>query len=431
MRMQCQQLSNKSISFVIGIFFLCVYIFFLNNHMTHLYDSSIFYWDILENIQKYPDTLFYKPNGNHIIFRFLVRFWYEFLRPILPISFTNYQVMSLINSVHGAFTISLLYLIMTETLNFDRFYAICASFSIGFSFYYLTYSTALEVYVIAFFYAFLALYLAFNYDKEKIITSKNQFLMLILIGSVHGIAMISHQQTVLFGLVILWHLRKMQAKWWIYILSGSVIVVSTYGFAFYQLSIDNFQDGYTLFLGSFAKDYAIEGNKHIPSYLAPYGLFTALLGGRYLLSLDYIKTLLQTHFSAHKFDRLVYLHHQTSDFLGNIQIGAYILFAIGLILLCCHWWQYKKFNGYIQYFWILFISCSAFFTFWFPHNPDFWGIQVISLIIIMMASKPPKKIVIILTFCIITINILGTAWPLKDPNNDLYGPIYTLAMGEK
>lgn len=402
--------SSYFIFSLIYLFFLFVYFFFLNDHMTHAHDAPDYFRRILSS----PEY-----HGNHLIYEIVARVWYDITRPFTPESLSDFRLLSFFNSIFGALSIGIFYLLCKKA-GYNKFNSIAACLAIGFSFYFLTYSTTIEIYIPALFFAFLAYYKSFA-AKPNIKTA-------IYVGIIHGIAMIFHQMTVLFGIVIMLRFIKYKISLY-YLLAGTIIVTASYYLAAYDMGINKLDEFIIFFKGYMANEKILESNTQLPFYFGIYGLFTALLGGRYLLSLEPIKEILETNFSGHMFDRIVYLHHQTSDVSGVIQITAYILFTMGFISILHNWWKKSNSSEIIKSLWVLFFTYTMFFCFWYPHNTEFWGIQMVCLILIFLSYSPPKLITSITVSMVIIINILGSGLPLKDPKNDYYGDVRSLFHG--
>lgn len=393
------------------IFFLCIYIFFLNDHMTHAHDAP----DYFRRIMNEPSF-----HGNHLIYEPVARLWYDMMRPIISSSVSDFRLIAMMNSVFGAGCMGILYLIARKRAIMPFIYAILTVLCCGFSFYFLTYSTTVEIYIPAFFFVFLAFYYA---------TDMNLNLHSVFItGMFHGIAMIFHQMTVLFGIIFLLRFFKYKSFILDYFLIGSFIVITAYCYASWTLGIHEFAPFFKFFQGYIQTEHIVSNNNPNP-LLGIYGLGVALLGGRYLMSINPFKEILQTDFSDHLVDRLIYLHHATGWLSGTIQIIAYVIFILCLIFVLKYSFRfYKKYNLDSMAWNFIIVLCvnTIFFLFWYPHNPEFWGIQMVCLIMLVMKTQPPLRLTMIMTAMLIVINVMGSAVPLLDPQNDLYGPVQSL-----
>ena len=390
-------------SFLISFFFLFIYLLCLNDNMSHAHDAETYY----ERILSQPAW-----HGNHLIYEFCARAWHDFLRLILPDTISSFRLIASMNSVFGAVLTGIIYLYCHKALLFSKTYSLLTVCMIGFSFYFLTYSATVEIYMPVLCFSFLALLCAR--------AMKLTFSAEIIIGLLHGVAMLWHQMAFLFGFVIILCFWSRGRVGLFYILTGSFIVLSGYGIAAWDLNLTDFEGIKKLFSGYLVSDDVLSDRQNSPPHLSIFGLGMALLGGRILMGLEPFKTILETYFAGHGFERLIYLHHQTSSIEIIIQIGAYALCALCLFYMIYHYCRIEKIFKAVSDLWILLIIHSAFFIFWFPHNPEFWAVQMICLIGIIMQTRPNLKISFVTMMVIAVINIMGSALPLKNPQNDIF-----------
>jgi hypothetical protein len=391
----------------IGVFCvtLCYYLALLHVNIAHVHDAPDYYRRIITmRVSWHTHHVFYEP------INFL---WAEYGKLIFP-AMHPFKLISAMNSFFGAGCISLIYLILVKRLNFFTSKALICCLAIGGSFYYLNYATTVEVYHSALFFMLATFYYA---TKNAPI----DYIDAMIIGILHGFAMSFHQMHILLGIVLL--PKMLQAgygKFLIYVLYGTVIVVFTYSLACYAEHIHSKDIFIKYFLGYLENKKIIESNSS--PKLAPLGLAMALLGGRYVMSIEPFKTIILAQFSDSKPELLMYLHHKTGIISGSFQIIMYTLFSVFFCLII---WQFIKtinlttIKNQSEYY-LLIVVYSLFFTFWYPHNPEFWGVSMTFLIIVIFAQIQNTQLLAMTAIAIAMINLCGSGLPLLDPDNNLY-----------
>lgn len=398
----------------VGVFFVTLfyYLSLLHTNMAHAHDAPDYYRRIV--------TMQVSWHAHHVLYEPLSFLWAEYGKLMFP-AIHPFKLISAMNSFFGAGCISLIYLILVKRLNFFISKALICCLAIGGSFYYLNYATTVEVYHSGLFFM-----LATFYYATKI--TPIDFIDAMIIGILHGFAMSFHQMHILLGIVLLPKmLQAGYSKFLIYVLYGTLIVIFTYSLACYAEHIHSKATFIKYFLGYLENDNIIKNN---PSpKLAPLGLAMALLGGRYMMSIEPFKSIILRQFSDSMFDRFLYLHHKTGIISGVFQIFMYIIF---IICFCLIMWQFVKtikveiIKKQSEYY-LLILVYSLFFTFWYPHNPEFWGVSLIFLIIVIFSQIQNRQLLAVTAIAIFVINLFGSGIPLLDPDNNLYpNGVYSL-----
>ncbi len=391
----------------ISIFFatLFYYLLLLHVNIAHSHDSPDYYHRIV--------TMQVSWHAHHVLYEPLSFLWAEYGKLMFP-AMHPFKLISAMNSFFGAGCISLIYLILVKRLNFFILKALMCCLAIGGSFYYLNYATTVEVYHSALFFMLATFYYA---TKNMPIT----YIDAMIIGILHGFAMSFHQMHILLGIVLLPKiLQAGYGKFLIYIVYGTAIVVFTYSLACYAEHIHS-KEVFTKYFWGYLEDKKMIENNSSPK-LAPFGLAMALLGGRYVMSIEPFKTIILTQFSDSKFERLMYLHHKTGIISASFQI---IMYAIFIVCFCLIIWQFlKKINmttikNQSEYY-LLIVVYSLFFTFWYPHNPEFWGVSMTFLIIVIFSHIHNTKLLAVTAIAIVMVNLYGSGLPLLDADNNLY-----------
>jgi hypothetical protein len=194
----------------------------------------------------------------------------------------------------------------------------------------------------------------------------------------------------------------------------------TYIVACYAEHIHSSKAFWQYFLGYMGDKRIVSENSSF--ILAPFGLGTALLGGRYVMAIDPFKSFIQNYFSDSIHDRIFYLHHKTGIINGTFQILLYCIFMICFFIIIKNYIKKMTFDAIkIQSeYYVLIVIYSLFFTFWYPHNPEFWGVSMTFMIIVVFSHIHNLKLLIIMAVSIFMINLLGSGLPLLDFNNNLY-----------
>jgi hypothetical protein len=384
---------------------LAYYLMLLHVNTNHAHDSLTYYNNII--------TMNIEWHTHHVLYEPISFIWIEFTKLVFPY-IHPFKLISAMNSFFGAGCISLIYLLLTKRLSFSMHKALICCTAIGSSFYYLNYATTVEVYHSALFFMLATFYYATKTTHIRLSDA-------MVIGILHGLAMSFHQMHILLGVVLL--PRILKAGYWqffIYILYGTIIVVFTYLLACYAEHIHSIQAFKEYFIGYM-------GNKRIISessspIFAPFGLGIALLGGRYIMATQPFKGFIEHNLSSALYERIFYLHHQTGIISGVLQIALYCVFLVCFFLMIRHYIKtltLKQINIQYEYY-VLILIYSLFFTFWYPHNPEFWGVSMTFMIIVIFFKIQNIFLLMIMSVSICMINLLGSGLPLLDPKNNLY-----------
>lgn len=391
----------------VGVFFvtLCYYVSLLHMNLAHSHDSAEYYRNII--------TMKVAWHEHHVLYEPLSFLWLEYGKLIVP-QVPPFELVSAMNSFFGAGCISIIYLILTKHLDFSVLKALICCIAIGGSFFYLNYATTVEVYHSALFFMLATFYYAVT--KQNI-----DFTDAMIIGVLHGLAMSFHQMHVLLGVVLLPRMLKAgYGKFLIYVLYGTLVVVVTYMFACYAEHIHSWKAFSEYFIGYLGEKSTVK-NSASPIF-APFGLAMALLGGRYVMSIEPFRSFIEIYRADSMYERIFYLHHKTGIISGTFQI---IMYGIFTICFCFLIWQFiKKINfitikNQLEYY-LLIVIYSLFFTFWYPYNPEFWGVTMTFMIIVVFAQIQNTKLLAVTAFTIVMINLFGSALPLLDVDNNLY-----------
>jgi hypothetical protein len=392
-------------AFIVSFGVLCVYLSFLHLNIAHAHDAPDYYHRIITE----------KPSwhAHHVLYEPLSWLWLEYTKYITP-WVHPFKLASAMNSFFGAGCIFIIYLICRLRLDLFAYHSIITSCAIAFTFYYFNYSTTVEVYHVALFFTLLT-FLYATTDKE--LDAKD----MMWIGIFHGLAMSFHQMHFLLGFVLLHRLYQAGfARFCLYLLSGTIIVVGTYSLAAYVQDIHTFDDFLKYFMGYMANEKIVADSSS--PMLAPFGLGMALLGGRYLMAVEPVAGFIKNHFADSMFERILILHHKTDIINGTVQIALYVLFVI--LMVCIAIRYYKNISKFIvreqKEFYLFIAIYSLFFIFWYPHNPEFWGAPLTFMILVCFDRIKNIRLLLAMTVTIFGINLLGSAIPLLDPDNNLY-----------
>lgn len=391
----------------VGVFLvtLCYYLSLLHVNIASAHDAPTYYHNIL--------TMQVSWHTHHVFYEPLSFLWSEYGKLIFP-AVHPFKLISAMNSFFGAGCVSLIYLILAKRLDFCIPKALICCLMIGTSFYYLNYATTIEVYHSALFFMLATFYYATKKPPIDLIDA-------MIIGILHGLAMSFHQMHVLLGIVLLpIILRAGYYHVLIYFLYGTITVIFTYTLACYAEHIHSFKAFIHYFLGYMDNERIIKENSS--PILAPFGLAMALLGGRYIMAIEPFRSFITSHFADSSFERILYLHHKTGIISGGFQILLYGIFIICFGLIMKQFIKKMTFQAIKQHqeHYLLIIIYSVFFTFWYPHNPEFWGVTMTFIVIIIFMQIDNLKLLLITAVSIFLINLLGSGLPLLDADNNLY-----------
>ncbi|MFT6084360.1 MAG: hypothetical protein ACJARD_000158 [Alphaproteobacteria bacterium] len=385
---------------------LAYYLSLLHLNIAHAHDSPIYYTRIIS------DQIYWHPH--HLLYEPASAAWFYCVKLIFP-AVHPFKMIASLNSFFGAGCITMIYLIAAQRLNFSNFKALMACVMIGSSFFYLNYATTVEVYHVALFFVLASFYYV---TKETPIS----FLDAMIIGIFHGLAMSFHQMHFLLGFVLLPRmLRAGLGKFAIYFLYGSLVVVASYVWACYFERIYTFYGFLDFAAGYLDSDSKVRSGSSSP-LLAPLGLGIALLGGRYIMSTEPFKSFILEYFPDAMYERIFILHDHSNVINMSIQILFHCMFLFCAFMILKSFVQRMTIANFLKHteYYLVIAIYSLFFIFWYPHNPEFWGLQLAFLILIFLTQHHNHYLLCFSSFSILIINLLGTGLALLDPNNNLY-----------
>jgi|GEM_PF-5403820 len=381
-------------SIILFIGFLAYYIALLHTDMIHSHDSITYYNRIISGN--------YAWHSHHILYEPFSYLWYSLLKNVIFIH--SFKLISLMNCVFTAGNIVIIFNILVSILNIDLKKSLIITVGIGGSFYFLNYATTVEVCHPALFFMLLTIYLLQH-------SSRLTFKLAILGGVCHGIAIGFHQMHILLGLVILWYFFKEKKfkEFTIYSISALIITSLIYGIGFIAEGHVNFIE---FFLGYLDREHIVK--ETTSPLFAPVGFILSIIGGRYILSLEYIQSLIVKYYSGDNYAHFYELHENSLMAFNWIQNISYLVFTVTSVIILKNFFKSdikKILCNQSFYLGIIFIY-SLFFTFWFPHNPEFWGVQLIFLFCLIVPATYNNLQLIAFSGSIILINLFGTGIPL-------------------
>lgn len=402
------------------IFFsaLALYLFSLQNNFSAAHDSITY----LNSIVSGKDLF----HPHHILYNFTARLWFLFLRFLFP-AISDHLAIESLSAIAGSGVLVLCYLFFTRRFRLTATYSCIATAAIAFSYGVWSYSSNIEVYAPAIFFALLVIYRITKAGLD------NRYVYVTAVY--HALAILFHQVHVLLLVVVFLQLRQalpsrnFPKAISYYLLIVGAIVLYGYGIAGFGFSgvkdLPGFIDWATLYA---------HGNGYWRSFslgsfvLVLIGFSHAVIGGQYLLRLPFNTPLNSNRFLAHNLADEKFLVQSLTSWqtIALLVITLLLLAAIGMgVYQVYRKWQ-KRDLLYRPFFWALLLY-SIFFFFWMPENLEFWIFQsvVFWLILFSKAYDPLRKnrsigLASFISAALFVINFFGSLLWLQDIEKDLY-----------
>ncbi len=442
---QIENYNHRRISVTIELMivftaFLMLYSFTISDNTSLSHDSSLYIYRIYSRIEIFhPHHLLY--NGFAII-------WAALLRIFGNTSDIEYLV-SFLNSIFGAFTLSVFYLILRKRLRINILYSFLGTCLPAFSFGFWFYSGCVEVYIIPLFFLILLVYLlSSEHLNVKTFT---------IVGFIHGITILFHQAHLLFITVILLcafllHRRKTVS---IYksIVNYASSLVPTVAIPYLVVIFGILKLSSLLEIWNWLTLYGHNTSNWnsfslITLVKAVIGFGRSIIGAHFVFAIPSFTILINGLFKGHWFIDEEFLVRNLDKYTAYILLiisSIFFLILTTKILFNCQYYRqvWNKQRNLILILIVWFITYGIFFFFWEPHNIEFWIPQSVCFwflfVIMSLISKPSAKhfkrnsITYFTTIAIMifTINFMGSIIFIKDKNNDYYykkmDPIVKLA----
>jgi hypothetical protein len=301
------------------------------------------------------------------------------------------------------------------------------------------YSVTVETYMIPLCLLFWASYLL----TRATITVR----VLIAAGFLHGLAMLFHQASVLFGAVCLVTLmfRRDFAKpahlsfFLAYFVPASLLVVLGYVWAAIAL---NKADGVGTFL-TWCLGHASDPQLYVSvslktPLLAAVGFTRSIIGGHFAFAVPQVNDLLSRIFVTQSLNDERFLVRELSA--GHAR--ALLLMALSalgvLAVLATRSFSWRRKNRTYcgdrlslrtrRLLWAWFASYTLFFTFWDPSNVDFWVTQNLCFLLLLggriesVCCRPglASSAIALVAGLVFAVNGSGTIWPAMSSRNDFH-----------
>jgi hypothetical protein len=404
---------NKDRLFYLFIFsgFLLIYLLSISQNIAISHDSIFYVLGVKQGLWEF--------HPHHLLYHIFNQAVYSFVRLFFENADVSF-VMSAVNSVFGALTISVIVKIINKIYGYDKFTSLAYAGIIAFSYGVWFYSACVEVYIIPLYFIVLSYY--------SFLMNKN-----INAGIYAGIATLFHQMYIFMlpVLLISWFAKKVKFR---EMLNSSLYYSAIVGIPYILVLIFYYNvSGISDSLNVLTK-YAHELPQHWSSFGLTIvindiiGLGRSVLSIHYLFGFENIQALLFEKFPHNSFMEEIYLVRNMPDAL------KYILAAFSIILVFAFFRLFvKAIAGIIKdkenlqikvWFMAYVIIFGLFFSFWSSNNPEFWiSIYTVSMLSIFRFLKPNKteKLFAGIMFVLMLLfNLLSTIQYAKDPMNDFY-----------
>lgn len=369
---------------------------------------------------------------HHLLYEPLSFLWVK----VSSLATSEYSVqVSSLNSFFGAGLVLVVFKILRQRLCVSGANSLLGAALLGVSFGVWFYSVTVEVYIIP---AFLLASAAYVLLLEKI-TIRD----MVVVGVLHGLAMLFHQVHFLFGFVALARLFFAGGGFKVragllssYAVVASSIVLLGYFLAVAYLEIDSKEAFYRWFFG-----YANNGQYwHDPFLISTYvkaviGFARAFVGGQFLFAIPAFQDLLGQNFSGQNLVDEFFLVRNLGVWEACLLFFVFVTIPFVIVLsgvFCLM--QARQARGTdiaganVLYPLIVWFGVYAlFFLFWEPHNPEFWITQVVCFVLIYcwflerrITINKARYVLMVLVSLVGVVNFFGTILPCKDRENDFY-----------
>jgi hypothetical protein len=364
--------------------------------------------------------------------------WYGWLAYQLSLAFGYSGGPLLPVQVLGAFTgalgIATLWVLL-RTAAPGRVAAVAGCGLLAFSYGYWWYSVEVEVYILSTVLLICSLLLAYH---AAINPSWKSF---ALLGATHGLAVLAHNTNVLFTTVVVaallfasrsLPLRGVMRCALAYAGAGISVVVLAYMLAIAASGLKTPEGVYEWLT------HAAQSDRHgtweaSSAPKAVIGSGRALVGGHFAFSLDPVREAVVGEFSGKSLREELFLVRDYPEALVLLLFVLLAVLALALLQPVLGWLRRPTLDGRAILLATLCIAWlvpyAVFFTWWEPHNIEFWIAPWVPLAILfaLVFSRreygshrrlPPNLVVIIAV--LLSINLLGSVWPQHSPEDDYW-----------
>jgi hypothetical protein len=351
------------------LFALAFYIATLSHNLSIAHDG-IAYLNSIEG----GDNLFHP---HHLLYNPLAFLWLRAVHVIVP-GLDGALVVGAMNAAFGAGTLVVIRRFLSTVFRFDNRRALTVIGLVAFSFGFWYYSVCVEVYVVSLFVLFLILY---TMTAHTLTNSRA-----ILVGVLHGTAILFHQMHVLFACVVLYAIvatrrdskRAMFGCAARYAASATAVVAMSYA-AVMVLALDlNSASGVVGWTIGYAKDETFWIPLRPTSLaLASVGMGRSMIGGHFIFAMPGAEAWLQPLLRGHWLADERFLVRKMDPWLPPVLLVLAIGAALAVISAVRGGSQLRANlagdRGWVVRLVMLwFIVYSCFFLFWMPSNLEFW-----------------------------------------------------------
>lgn len=397
---------------------LALFLFSLQRNFSAAHDSITYLNHIVAG-----KNLFHP---HHLLYNLVARGWLLAGQAMLPLV-KDYFIIESLSAVFGSGILTLCYLFMTRRLQLPSAYTSVVIAVIAFSYGVWSYSSNIEVYAPALFFAILVLYRITNSAAGR----KYHLVTAIYLAC----AILFHQVHVLLFFVAIIHLyRRLPTDqfsflFWPFTLivlgiAGIAYLVAAFGFAGVH-DVPGFFNWATLYAHGH-NYWRSPGFSSI--ILVLVGFLHSIIGAQFVFNLPFPSIMTQRAFLGHKLSDEKFLVHTMASWQSVLLLVLTIMILCTLIYLV---WQLKP--GWLKRQPVLrplvtsFLVYSVFFVFWMPENLEFWIFQSILAWIILLSSlyrsarkKVPLVLAGTLAATLFIVNYSGSIFWLQDQQHDWY-----------
>lgn len=414
----------RSISspFYLFVGFLLLYVTTRSNNLSITHDSVAYLAKIGTGELEF--------HANHLLYTHIVWLASQPFQMLLSSELSIY----LVHACGGAIAMSVFYGIMLYRLQFSVCKAFLLTMLVGLSYGVWYYSVSIEIYIFP-----LALLLGVFYI---LLSERYTLLLFFAIASLHSLAALFHQSSILFAPVIIlavfthsgWGMRARISALALYVGACALIVGGSYLYAAGTLGkLNSFGDFVTWLRGNNAIDSGIQAIGIQSAIQGFVGFARALIALNFLFAHDYFSDLIQSAFSANSLADEIYLVRNLGMALSSLLIAAAVILAFLLMAFAALAIRQAATGGVekrrtviLLLAWLL--PYTLFFLIFNPSNVDFWMTQFAIIVMLLgilggerLFLKPyVRRMLGVSVLLIFFVNATGVIIPAMDEKNDLY-----------
>ena len=314
---------------------------------------------------------------HHLLYSPVAAAWLGLWR-YLGVEGSSVDVVTTLNALFGALSVSIFYLLLRRRLSLSSAAALVGTALMTFSYGVWFYSTTVEVYVIPLFFLLWAFYL--------LTAGRISGIRAGLVGAISGLAVLFHQVHILFAIVVLAalvlrrkHLSTSLPKALSYcFLSMAAMVLIPYGLVMFGvLGLDSAGAAWQ-WLTTYARDpqfWNAPGLSSLPK--AAVGFGRSLVGAHFIFGISQLQGAAGSAFGANWLADEAFLVRNLTPTVAVALLGLAAVFVLSSLAALVYGLRKRRslppdLRILLGLTALWFAVYAAFFLLWEPFNPEFW-----------------------------------------------------------